>query len=141
MEFYYNFLLHFFFALYYLHRIRVEFYENENSIRERLNKFFIKNQRSSKSIDFPNNSEILKLIFAFLNNFFCTGLQIRIIKTSLKLLTCLLYVTRVVLDPGPLYANWWVRIYALIWSGHASLQCFYVKLGVLYNESSFQTPF
>lgn len=56
-------------------RIKVEFYENENSIRERLNKIFIKNQRSS--------------------------LQIRISKTVLKLLSCFLYVIRVVLDPGP----------------------------------------
>ncbi|KAH9528543.1 potassium channel, sub T, member 2 [Dermatophagoides farinae] len=60
-------------------RIRVEFYENENTIKEKLHVFFIKNQR--------------------------TSLQIRIIKTVLKLLTCLFYIVRVIFDAGPLLAN------------------------------------
>lgn len=34
------------------------------------------------------------------------GLRIRIIKTALKLIACLLYVVRVVFDSGP--ADWWV---------------------------------
>ena len=38
------------------------------------------------------------------------GLQIRIIKTALKLLTCLLYVIRVMIDTGPIYANWYIYI-------------------------------
>ncbi|XP_075585247.1 slowpoke 2 isoform X4 [Dermatophagoides farinae] len=62
-----------------LSRIRVEFYENENTIKEKLHVFFIKNQR--------------------------TSLQIRIIKTVLKLLTCLFYIVRVIFDAGPLLAN------------------------------------
>uniref|UniRef100_A0A8C7UKQ6 Potassium sodium-activated channel subfamily T member 1b n=1 Tax=Oncorhynchus mykiss TaxID=8022 RepID=A0A8C7UKQ6_ONCMY len=50
----------------------VEFYVNENTFKERLKLFFIKNQRSS--------------------------LRIRLFNFSLKLLTCALYVIRVALD-------------------------------------------
>ncbi|XP_029108891.1 potassium channel subfamily T member 1 isoform X2 [Scleropages formosus] len=53
-------------------RVQVEFYVNENTFKERLKLFFIKNQRSS--------------------------LRIRIFNFSLKLLTCLLYIVRVMLD-------------------------------------------
>uniref|UniRef100_A0A8C9T594 Potassium sodium-activated channel subfamily T member 1 n=1 Tax=Scleropages formosus TaxID=113540 RepID=A0A8C9T594_SCLFO len=52
--------------------VQVEFYVNENTFKERLKLFFIKNQRSS--------------------------LRIRIFNFSLKLLTCLLYIVRVMLD-------------------------------------------
>ncbi|XP_061655676.1 potassium channel subfamily T member 2 isoform X2 [Phyllopteryx taeniolatus] len=56
-------------------RVHVEFYVNENTFKERLKLFFIKNQRSS--------------------------LRIRVFNFSLKLLTCLLYIIRVVTDhPG-----------------------------------------
>uniref|UniRef100_A0A3Q3J1Q6 RCK N-terminal domain-containing protein n=1 Tax=Monopterus albus TaxID=43700 RepID=A0A3Q3J1Q6_MONAL len=56
-------------------RVQVEFYVNENTFKERLKLFFIKNQRSS--------------------------LRIRVFNFSLKLLTCLLYIIRVVTDnPG-----------------------------------------
>ncbi|XP_018611018.1 potassium channel subfamily T member 1 isoform X3 [Scleropages formosus] len=53
-------------------QVQVEFYVNENTFKERLKLFFIKNQRSS--------------------------LRIRIFNFSLKLLTCLLYIVRVMLD-------------------------------------------
>ncbi|XP_036384071.1 potassium channel subfamily T member 1 isoform X3 [Megalops cyprinoides] len=53
-------------------RVQVEFYVNENTFKERLKLFFIKNQRSS--------------------------LRIRIFNFCLKLLTCLLYIVRVMLD-------------------------------------------
>ncbi|XP_035386088.1 potassium channel subfamily T member 1 isoform X10 [Electrophorus electricus] len=53
-------------------RVQVEFYVNENTFKERLKLFFIKNQRSS--------------------------LRIRLFNLSLKLLTCLLYILRVSLD-------------------------------------------
>ncbi|XP_056874168.1 potassium channel subfamily T member 2 isoform X1 [Takifugu flavidus] len=53
-------------------RVQVEFYVNENTFKERLKLFFIKNQRSS--------------------------LRIRVFNFSLKLLTCLLYMIRVVTD-------------------------------------------
>ncbi|XP_043840786.1 potassium channel subfamily T member 1 isoform X5 [Dromiciops gliroides] len=53
-------------------RVQVEFYVNENTFKERLKLFFIKNQRSS--------------------------LRISCSTFSLKLLTCLLYIVRVLLD-------------------------------------------
>ncbi|XP_035208089.1 potassium channel subfamily T member 1-like, partial [Stegodyphus dumicola] len=59
-------------------RVRVEFYVNENTLKERLELFFIKNQRSS--------------------------LRIRIFNLVIKLVACLLYVIRVGLDRGPSYA-------------------------------------
>ncbi|GFT43018.1 putative potassium channel [Nephila pilipes] len=62
------------------YRVRVEFYVNENTLKERLQLFFIKNQRSS--------------------------LRIRIFNLIVKLVACLLYVIRVVLDRGPSYAVW-----------------------------------
>uniref|UniRef100_A0A3B4AGU3 RCK N-terminal domain-containing protein n=1 Tax=Periophthalmus magnuspinnatus TaxID=409849 RepID=A0A3B4AGU3_9GOBI len=52
--------------------ISVEFYVNENTFKERLKLFFIKNQRSS--------------------------LRIRLFNFSLKILTCVLYIVRVSLD-------------------------------------------
>uniref|UniRef100_A0A8C9Z5D6 Potassium sodium-activated channel subfamily T member 1 n=1 Tax=Sander lucioperca TaxID=283035 RepID=A0A8C9Z5D6_SANLU len=63
-------------------RVQVEFYVNENTFKERLKLFFIKNQRSS--------------------------LRIRVFNFSLKLLTCLLYTIRVVTDnPGQgLFLKW-----------------------------------
>ncbi|XP_053106650.1 potassium channel subfamily T member 2 isoform X3 [Hemicordylus capensis] len=53
-------------------RVQVEFYMNENTFKERLKLFFIKNQRSS--------------------------LRIRLFNFSLKLLSCFLYICRVLLD-------------------------------------------
>ncbi|XP_014741311.1 PREDICTED: potassium channel subfamily T member 2 isoform X4 [Sturnus vulgaris] len=53
-------------------RVQVEFYMNENTFKERLKLFFIKNQRSS--------------------------LRIRLFNFSLKLLSCFLYIVRVLLD-------------------------------------------
>ncbi|XP_022242333.1 potassium channel subfamily T member 1-like [Limulus polyphemus] len=60
-------------------RVRVEFYVNENTLKERLQLFFIKNQRSS--------------------------LRIRIFNLVIKIVLCVLYVIRVVLDSGPLKAT------------------------------------
>ncbi|XP_070819631.1 potassium channel subfamily T member 1 isoform X8 [Chaetodon trifascialis] len=53
-------------------QVQVEFYVNENTFKERLKLFFIKNQRSS--------------------------LRIRLFNFSLKILTCALYIVRVSLD-------------------------------------------
>ncbi|XP_015211019.2 potassium channel subfamily T member 2 isoform X1 [Lepisosteus oculatus] len=53
-------------------RVQIEFYVNENTFKERLKLFFIKNQRSS--------------------------LRIRLFHFSLKLLSCFLYICRVLLD-------------------------------------------
>uniref|UniRef100_A0A8C9WSC9 Potassium sodium-activated channel subfamily T member 1 n=1 Tax=Scleropages formosus TaxID=113540 RepID=A0A8C9WSC9_SCLFO len=71
-------------------KVQVEFYVNENTFKERLKLFFIKNQRSS--------------------------LRIRIFNFSLKLLTCLLYIVRVMLD-DPTQTGWsrkhnWVKMSA-----------------------------
>ncbi|XP_040818791.1 potassium channel subfamily T member 1 isoform X3 [Ochotona curzoniae] len=64
-----------------LSQVQVEFYVNENTFKERLKLFFIKNQRSS--------------------------LRIRVFNFSLKLLTCLLYIVRVLLDdPGQGIGCW-----------------------------------
>ncbi|XP_061290003.1 potassium channel subfamily T member 1 isoform X1 [Bos javanicus] len=62
-------------------RVQVEFYVNENTFKERLKLFFIKNQRSS--------------------------LRIRLFNFSLKLLTCLLYIVRVLLDDPALGIGCW----------------------------------
>ncbi|XP_058887798.1 potassium channel subfamily T member 2 [Acipenser ruthenus] len=61
-------------------RVQVEFYVNENTFKERLKLFFIKNQRSS--------------------------LRIRLFNFSLKLLSCLLYIFRVLDDPTKGNACW-----------------------------------
>ncbi|XP_026542430.1 potassium channel subfamily T member 1 isoform X1 [Notechis scutatus] len=61
-------------------RVEVEFYVNENTFKERLKLFFIKNQRSS--------------------------LRIRLFNFSLKLLTCLLYIVRVLLDDPKQIGCW-----------------------------------
>ncbi|XP_027412513.1 potassium channel subfamily T member 1 isoform X4 [Bos indicus x Bos taurus] len=62
-------------------QVQVEFYVNENTFKERLKLFFIKNQRSS--------------------------LRIRLFNFSLKLLTCLLYIVRVLLDDPALGIGCW----------------------------------
>eukprot|EP00058_Branchiostoma_floridae_P008256 XP_002593744.1 hypothetical protein BRAFLDRAFT_86104 [Branchiostoma floridae] len=56
-------------------RVQVEFYVNENTFKERLQIYFIKNQRSS--------------------------LRIRLFNLVIKLLSCVLYVTRACLDVDP----------------------------------------
>ncbi|XP_039435928.1 potassium channel subfamily T member 2 isoform X31 [Culex pipiens pallens] len=60
-------------------RVRVEYYVNENTFKERLQLYFIKNQRSS--------------------------LRIRIANLLFKLLTCILYIFRVVSDLDPTFAT------------------------------------
>uniref|UniRef100_A0A673YWE4 Potassium sodium-activated channel subfamily T member 1 n=1 Tax=Salmo trutta TaxID=8032 RepID=A0A673YWE4_SALTR len=76
-------------------RVQVEFYVNENTFKERLKLFFIKNQRSS--------------------------LRIRLFNFSLKLLTCALYVIRVALDdPEQVTGVWelifWVNRRVPVWA-------------------------
>ncbi|XP_059062297.1 potassium channel subfamily T member 2 isoform X4 [Achroia grisella] len=60
-------------------RVRVEYYVNENTFKERLQLYFIKNQRSS--------------------------LRIRIANLFFKLLACLLYIFRVCADGDPIFAS------------------------------------
>uniref|UniRef100_A0A803TTN9 RCK N-terminal domain-containing protein n=1 Tax=Anolis carolinensis TaxID=28377 RepID=A0A803TTN9_ANOCA len=74
-------------------RVQVEFYMNENTFKERLKLFFIKNQRSS--------------------------LRIRLLNFSLKLLSCLLYIIRVLLDDPSQQHGWspiiWVNRSLPLW--------------------------
>lgn len=56
-------------------RVRVEYFINENSFKERLQVYFVKNQRSS--------------------------LRIRIFNLVIKLLSCVLYIVRVLMDHDP----------------------------------------
>ncbi|XP_034935518.1 potassium channel subfamily T member 2 isoform X5 [Chelonus insularis] len=60
-------------------RVRVEYYVNENTFKERLQLYFIKNQRSS--------------------------LRIRVANLFFKLLTCFLYIFRVITDNVPTFAS------------------------------------
>uniref|UniRef100_A0A3Q0SQL1 Potassium sodium-activated channel subfamily T member 2b n=1 Tax=Amphilophus citrinellus TaxID=61819 RepID=A0A3Q0SQL1_AMPCI len=75
-------------------RVQVEFYVNENTFKERLKLFFIKNQRSS--------------------------LRVRMFNFALKVLSCLLYIVRVLLDnPQEKLIIWVDRplpLWALQWS-------------------------
>nr|XP_019602098.1 PREDICTED: potassium channel subfamily T member 2 isoform X4 [Rhinolophus sinicus] len=74
-------------------RVQVEFYMNENTFKERLKLFFIKNQRSS--------------------------LRIRLFNFSLKLLSCLLYIIRVLLEKPSQGDEWshiiWVNRSVPLW--------------------------
>ncbi|KAI4499806.1 hypothetical protein M0802_005062, partial [Mischocyttarus mexicanus] len=63
---------------YFCYRVRVEYYVNENTFKERLQLYFIKNQRSS--------------------------LRIRLANLFFKLLTCFLYIFRVIIDNDPTFA-------------------------------------
>uniref|UniRef100_A0A663MZP0 Potassium sodium-activated channel subfamily T member 1 n=1 Tax=Athene cunicularia TaxID=194338 RepID=A0A663MZP0_ATHCN len=87
-----------------------EFYVNENTFKERLKLFFIKNQRSS--------------------------LRIRLFNFSLKLLTCLLYIVRVLLDNPEEGTGWshifWVDRKMPLWAVQVSAQ--------LFNYSLFLIP-
>ncbi|XP_006981058.1 potassium channel subfamily T member 1 isoform X10 [Peromyscus maniculatus bairdii] len=78
-----------------LSQVQVEFYVNENTCKERLKLFFIKNQRSS--------------------------LRIRLFNFSLKLLTCLLYIVRVLLDnPDQGIGCWGCPKYNYTFNGSSS---------------------
>jgi hypothetical protein len=52
----------YFSSLPYLYRVRVEFYVNENTLKERLQLYFIKNQRSSESYLFFEITSNFKFI-------------------------------------------------------------------------------
>uniref|UniRef100_A0A7M4DX18 Potassium sodium-activated channel subfamily T member 2 n=1 Tax=Crocodylus porosus TaxID=8502 RepID=A0A7M4DX18_CROPO len=86
-------------------RVQIEFYMNENTFKERLKLFFIKNQRSS--------------------------LRIRLFNFSLKLLSCLLYIIRVLLDDPTQGYAWspiiWVNRSLPLWG----LQVMY-NLNILF---------
>uniref|UniRef100_A0A8C3NDT5 RCK N-terminal domain-containing protein n=1 Tax=Geospiza parvula TaxID=87175 RepID=A0A8C3NDT5_GEOPR len=82
-------------------RVQVEFYMNENTFKERLKLFFIKNQRSS--------------------------LRIRLFNFSLKLLSCFLYIVRVLLDDPTQGLGWspiiWVNRSLPLWGLQVISDC------------------
>uniref|UniRef100_A0A669C5Z4 Potassium channel subfamily T member 2 n=1 Tax=Oreochromis niloticus TaxID=8128 RepID=A0A669C5Z4_ORENI len=86
-------------------RVQVEFYVNENTFKERLKLFFIKNQRSS--------------------------LRVRMFNFSLKVLSCLLYIVRVLLDNPQEKLIIWVDRPLPLWA----LQVRYIR-----NIPIFLTP-
>uniref|UniRef100_A0AAR2LT28 Potassium sodium-activated channel subfamily T member 2b n=1 Tax=Pygocentrus nattereri TaxID=42514 RepID=A0AAR2LT28_PYGNA len=75
-------------------RVQVEFYVNENTFKERLKLFFIKNQRSS--------------------------LRVRLFNFFLKVVSCLLYIVRVLLDDPHEQKDWsliiWVNRPLPLWA-------------------------
>uniref|UniRef100_A0A8B9LGJ4 Si:dkey-21e5.1 n=1 Tax=Astyanax mexicanus TaxID=7994 RepID=A0A8B9LGJ4_ASTMX len=81
-------------------QVQVEFYVNENTFKERLKLFFIKNQRSS--------------------------LRIRLFNLSLKLLTCLLYIIRVSLDDPTTQVSC-ARVICALFQGNIWEQIFQVS--------------
>ncbi|KAI1236601.1 hypothetical protein IHE44_0014854 [Lamprotornis superbus] len=106
-------------------RVQVEFYMNENTFKERLKLFFIKNQRSS--------------------------LRIRLFNFSLKLLSCFLYIVRVLLDDPTQGLGWspiiWVnrslplwglqgfrgfmeRLFYIIFYFHCNVNIYSLKAGI-----------
>uniref|UniRef100_A0A9J8C9L9 Potassium channel, subfamily T, member 1 n=1 Tax=Cyprinus carpio carpio TaxID=630221 RepID=A0A9J8C9L9_CYPCA len=108
--------------------VHVEFYVDENTFKERLKLFFIKNQRSS--------------------------LRIRIFNFCLKLLTCVLYIIRVMTDnPAQLRHTWelifWVDRKVPVWaiqvspkkSKYYSLQSVHVFFQGNIWEQIFQVSF
>lgn len=143
--------------LFLLFRVRVEYYVNENTFKERLQLYFIKNQRSSKYLIFrildsrqkgnpwkqAKHTDILRAgcflwdsrisnAIPFKKNIFYSstvaghkrmccvpsdinppnvsslvlGLRIRIANLFFKLLTCALYIIRVVGDLDPTFSHW-----------------------------------
>lgn len=106
-----------------LHRVRVEYYVNENTFKERLQLYFIKNQRSSeynppflqesprrrRFCETSDNCQIQCLSLLILcRSIHFTGLRIRIANLFFKLLTCVLYIVRVITDLDPTFAKWYV---------------------------------
>lgn len=77
-------------------RVRVEFFTNEKSFKERLQLYFIKNQRSSAKK--KNNWNWAKPVLIHTSAAFVSGLRIRIFNLFIKLLSCALYMVRVVFD-------------------------------------------
>uniref|UniRef100_A0A8C2L8C9 Potassium channel, subfamily T, member 1 n=1 Tax=Cyprinus carpio TaxID=7962 RepID=A0A8C2L8C9_CYPCA len=100
--------------------VHVEFYVDENTFKERLKLFFIKNQRSS--------------------------LRIRIFNFCLKLLTCVLYIIRVMTDNPAQELIFWVDRKVPVWAIQVSPKKANIYMVTLYNkgnlwEQIFQVSF
>ncbi|CAM4407498.1 unnamed protein product [Leuciscus chuanchicus] len=75
--------------------VQVEFYVNENTFKERLKLFFIKNQRSSEFSARPSGGSNC----GFSCPLSCpVRLRVRLFNFFLKVVSCLLYIVRVLLD-------------------------------------------
>uniref|UniRef100_A0A8C1UCS9 Potassium channel, subfamily T, member 1 n=1 Tax=Cyprinus carpio TaxID=7962 RepID=A0A8C1UCS9_CYPCA len=101
-------------------QVHVEFYVDENTFKERLKLFFIKNQRSS--------------------------LRIRIFNFCLKLLTCVLYIIRVMTDnPAQLRHTWelifWVDRKVPVWAIQIVSECICILFQGNLWEQIFQVSF
>ncbi|XP_076436844.1 potassium channel subfamily T member 2-like [Babylonia areolata] len=92
-------------------RVHVEFFTNEKSFKERLQLYFIKNQRSS--------------------------LRIRIFNLVIKLLTCILYIVRVIMDN-----NWnnilWVTRSEGVWICQVSVAIISMCENILVQYLSYK---
>ncbi|KAM6415319.1 potassium channel subfamily T member 2 isoform 3-T3 [Rhynochetos jubatus] len=97
-------------------RVQVEFYMNENTFKERLKLFFIKNQRSS--------------------------LRIRLFNFSLKLLSCFLYIIRVLLDDPAQGLGWspiiWVNRSLPLWGLQVSVALISLSETLLLSYLSYK---
>ncbi|KAJ7332379.1 hypothetical protein JRQ81_014559, partial [Phrynocephalus forsythii] len=96
--------------------VQVEFYMNENTFKERLKLFFIKNQRSS--------------------------LRIRLFNFSLKLLSCFLYIVRVLLDDPSQQHGWspiiWVNRSLPLWGLQVSVASISLLETILLSYLSYK---
>ncbi|KAG9338398.1 hypothetical protein JZ751_025802, partial [Albula glossodonta] len=97
-------------------RVQVEFYVNENTFKERLKLFFIKNQRSS--------------------------LRIRVFHCSLKVLSCLLYFCRVLQDDPEKGHGWspiiWVNRSFSLWIIQVSVALISLAETILLTYLSYK---
>uniref|UniRef100_A0AAR2LYQ0 Potassium sodium-activated channel subfamily T member 2b n=1 Tax=Pygocentrus nattereri TaxID=42514 RepID=A0AAR2LYQ0_PYGNA len=103
-------------------RVQVEFYVNENTFKERLKLFFIKNQRSS--------------------------LRVRLFNFFLKVVSCLLYIVRVLLDDPHEQKDWsliiWVNRPLPLWALQVrTINLFYTHTQQIGNvwEQVLRVPF
>uniref|UniRef100_A0AAR2L915 Potassium sodium-activated channel subfamily T member 2b n=1 Tax=Pygocentrus nattereri TaxID=42514 RepID=A0AAR2L915_PYGNA len=99
-------------------RVQVEFYVNENTFKERLKLFFIKNQRSS--------------------------LRVRLFNFFLKVVSCLLYIVRVLLDDPHESLIIWVNRPLPLWALQVrTINLFYTHTQQIGNvwEQVLRVPF
>ncbi|XP_016139105.1 potassium channel subfamily T member 2 [Sinocyclocheilus grahami] len=93
-------------------KVQVDFYVKENSFKERLQFYFIKNQRSS--------------------------LRVRVFYLSLEVLSCILYITRVLKDSSEAEYKWasiiWVHRDPILWHAQVSVAviCLFIRILLTY---------
>ncbi|XP_052405188.1 potassium channel subfamily T member 2-like isoform X1 [Carassius gibelio] len=93
-------------------KMQVDFYVKENSFKERLQFYFIKNQRSS--------------------------LRVRVFYLSLQVLSCILYIYRVLKDSSVSEHKWasiiWVQRHTILWGAQVSVAiiCLFTRILLTY---------